>query len=117
MQHLVNLALLQKKRKLDRHSTILRINEIGQYKTKRSINEHYSSFTNSKSSAVSSFLHRSSGKTFVIKLIMEIYNRFTDNDGYCNAYITCALTGKAAVAIDGTTVHTALKIPISKMLP
>ncbi|RVE40725.1 hypothetical protein evm_014626 [Chilo suppressalis] len=58
-----------------------------------------------------------SGKTFVIKLIMEIYNRFTDNDGYCNAYITCASTGKAAVAIDGTTVHTALKIPISKMLP
>ncbi|XP_049318190.1 uncharacterized protein LOC105232370 isoform X10 [Bactrocera dorsalis] len=58
-----------------------------------------------------------SGKTFVIKLIMEIYNRFTDNDGYCNAYITCASTGKAAVAINGTTVHTALKIPISKMLP
>lgn len=48
---------------------------------------------------------------------MEIYNTFTDNDGYCNAYITCALTGKAAVAIDGTTVHTALKIPTSKMLP
>lgn len=50
------------------------------------------------------------GKTFVIKLIMEIYNRFSGNDGYCNAYITCASTGKAAVAIDGTTVHTALKI-------
>lgn len=49
------------------------------------------------------------GKSFVIKLIMEIYNRFADNDGYCNAYITCASTGKAAVAIDGTIVHTALK--------
>lgn len=57
------------------------------------------------------------GKTFVIKLIMEIYNRFTDNDGYCNAYITCASTGKAAVAIDGTTVHTALRISISRLLP
>ncbi|CAB3229553.1 unnamed protein product [Arctia plantaginis] len=42
---------------------------------------------------------------------------FTDNDGYCNAYITCASTGKAAVAIDGTTVHTALKISLSKLLP
>ena len=55
------------------------------------------------------------GKTFVIKLLMEIYNRYTNTDGYCNAYITCASTGKAAVAIDGTTVHTALKISLSKL--
>ena len=48
---------------------------------------------------------------------MEIYNRFTDNDGYCNSYIACASTGKAAVAIDGTTVHTALKISLSRLLP
>ena len=36
------------------------------------------------------------GKTFVIKLIMEIYNRFSDSDGYCNAYITCASTRKSS---------------------
>lgn len=52
-------------------------------------------------------------KTFVIKLLIEIYNRFTDNDGYCNSYIA----GKAAVTIDRTTVHTALKIYLSKLLP
>lgn len=57
------------------------------------------------------------GKTFVIKLLMEIYNRFNETDGYCNAYLTCASTGKAAVAIDGLTVHTALKISIGKNLP
>jgi len=57
------------------------------------------------------------GKKFVIKLLMGIYNRYTDNDGHCNAYITCASTGKAAVAINGTTVHTAFKTSISKLLP
>ncbi|GFX96119.1 ATP-dependent DNA helicase [Trichonephila clavipes] len=46
------------------------------------------------------------GKT-VIKLLMEIYNRYTDNDGYCQS---C----KAAVAISGTTVHAALKISLSR---
>ncbi|CAG5038633.1 unnamed protein product [Parnassius apollo] len=35
---------------------------------------------------------------------MEIYNRFTDNDGYCNAYITCASTSKAAMAIDDVII-------------
>lgn len=57
------------------------------------------------------------GKTFVIKLIMECYNRFSETDGYCNGYITCASTGKAAVAIDGVTVHSALKISLSKLVP
>lgn len=62
---------------------------------------------------VTSFMQATSKlQKFVIKLIMEIYNRFTDNDGYCNAYITCASTGKAAVAIDGTTVHTTQKISL-----
>lgn len=56
------------------------------------------------------------GKTFVIRLMMEIYNRFTNTDGYCNAYIACASTDKAAVAIDGTTVHTAIKFSMSKLL-
>ncbi|GFU90897.1 transposable element Tcb1 transposase [Trichonephila clavipes] len=50
------------------------------------------------------------GKTFVIKLLMEIYNRYTDNDGYCQS---C----KAAVAISETTVHAALKISLSRLLP
>jgi len=45
--------------------------------------------------------------------MMEIYNRFSDTDGFCNAFVACASTGKVAVVIDGTTVHTALKIPIA----
>ncbi len=57
------------------------------------------------------------GKTFTIKLLMEIYNRFSDTDRFCNAYIQCASTGKVAVAIDGTTVHTALKISPTNSLP
>ncbi|GFU25887.1 ATP-dependent DNA helicase [Trichonephila clavipes] len=48
---------------------------------------------------------------------MEIYNRYTNNDGYCHTYITCASTGKAAVAISGTTVHTDLNISLLRLLP
>lgn len=55
------------------------------------------------------------GKTFMIRLLMEIYNRYSTTDGYCNAYITCASTGKAAVATEGTTIPTALKISLSKI--
>lgn len=49
---------------------------------------------------------------------MNITNRFTNNDGHSNTYITCASTVKAAVAIDGTTtLHMALKITLSKLHP
>ena len=57
------------------------------------------------------------GKTYLIWLIMEIYNRFCENDGFFNSYITSALTGKAAVAINGMTVHTVFKIRIGKQYP
>lgn len=57
------------------------------------------------------------GITFVIKLLMEIYNRFCDNDGYCNSYIACALTGKAAVAIRWNNYTYCFKISLSKLLP
>lgn len=52
------------------------------------------------------------GKTWEIKMLQQTYNRFCVTEGLHNSFITCASTGKAAVAIDGITVHTALKIPI-----
>lgn len=51
----------------------------------------------------------------LIKSIMESI-RFTDADGYCNTYLACASTGKAAVSIGGTTVHTAFKITLLNFL-
>ncbi|PRD19961.1 UNVERIFIED_CONTAM: hypothetical protein NCL1_55939 [Trichonephila clavipes] len=41
---------------------------------------------------------------------MEIYNRYTDDDGYCQSF-------KVTVAISGTTVHAALKVSLSRLLP
>lgn len=34
--------------------------------------------------------------------------------GYCNAYFSCPSTGKAAVAIGGTTIQKAFKITIAR---
>lgn len=55
-----------------------------------------------------------SGKTFLLKALMEASNRFTArrNTSKC-ANLACATTGKAAVNVDGTTIHSALKIPIT----
>ncbi|XP_037558151.1 uncharacterized protein LOC119435325 [Dermacentor silvarum] len=52
------------------------------------------------------------GKTFVLRLIMDAYNRYTNTASTCthNAYVACATTGKAAVAIGGLTVHAAFKL-------
>lgn len=56
------------------------------------------------------------GKTYTIKLITETYNRFYQlRHGSKDAYIVCGSTGKAAVAIGGTTVHSLFNInPFSK---
>jgi len=42
---------------------------------------------------------------------MEICNRYTiQRNSIRNAYVACASTGKAASALDGTTIHSALRI-------
>ncbi|GFQ73072.1 ATP-dependent DNA helicase [Trichonephila clavata] len=58
-----------------------------------------------------------SGKTFVIKGMMEICKRFSDTDCIFNAYIACASPGKAVTAIGGSTVHSALSISLSRVMP
>ncbi|XP_077529861.1 hepatic triacylglycerol lipase-like isoform X2 [Haemaphysalis longicornis] len=52
------------------------------------------------------------GKTFVLRLAMDLYNRYsnTGNNTAYNASVICASTGKAAVAVGGTTVHAAFKL-------
>lgn len=56
------------------------------------------------------------GKTFTLKLLMETYNRFSQQySSIYNAYISCASTGKTAVAVGGTTVHSAFKISLSRV--
>ncbi|XP_058456546.1 uncharacterized protein LOC131433943 [Malaya genurostris] len=55
------------------------------------------------------------GKTFTLKILMETYNRFSQAHNLLkNAYVACASTGKAAVAIGGTTVHSAFRISMAR---
>ncbi|KAH6942803.1 hypothetical protein HPB50_010745 [Hyalomma asiaticum] len=53
------------------------------------------------------------GKTFVLRLVMDVYNRYNDS-GPHNAFVICASTGKAAAAVGGTSVHSAFKLSRSK---
>ncbi|XP_062542339.1 uncharacterized protein LOC134210305 [Armigeres subalbatus] len=56
-----------------------------------------------------------SGKTFTLRILMETYNRFSQaHNAQNNAYVACASTGKAAVAIGGTTVHSAFRLTMSR---
>ncbi|KAH9381639.1 hypothetical protein HPB48_013245 [Haemaphysalis longicornis] len=52
------------------------------------------------------------GKTFVVRLDMYLYNRYSNsgNNTAYNAFVICGSTGKAAVAVVGTTVHAAFKL-------
>ena len=56
------------------------------------------------------------GKTYVLKLVMEIFNRYTQRhtNSLRNAYVACASTGKAVAAFHGTTVHFAFRISVMK---
>lgn len=55
------------------------------------------------------------GKTFTLRILMETLNRFSQaHNSQKNAYVACASTGKAAVAINGTTVHSAFRITMSR---
>ncbi|XP_062540963.1 uncharacterized protein LOC134209005 [Armigeres subalbatus] len=55
------------------------------------------------------------GKTFTLRILMETINRFSQaHNVQRNAYVACASTGKAAVAIGGTTVHSAFRITMSR---
>ncbi|KAK8759627.1 hypothetical protein V5799_002740 [Amblyomma americanum] len=62
------------------------------------------------------------GNTFTLHLIMDVYNRYCKSKKIAygdaeisgvNAYVACATTGKAAVALNGVTVHSAFKMVMS----
>jgi len=49
-----------------------------------------------------------SGKTYLLKLIMETYNRYSNSGNEIdNSFVACASTGKAAVNLGGTKIHSA----------
>ena len=55
------------------------------------------------------------GKTFTLKALQLTYNRYSQqHNALNNAYIATATTGKAAVGIDGMTVHTAFHLNFSR---
>lgn len=55
------------------------------------------------------------GKTFTLRILIETINRYSQAHNVLkNAYVACASTEKAAVAIGGTTVHSAFRITMSR---
>ncbi|KAH9382043.1 hypothetical protein HPB48_008516 [Haemaphysalis longicornis] len=52
------------------------------------------------------------GKTFVLRLAMDLYNRYsnTGNNTADNALVICASTGKTFFTVAGTTVHVGFKL-------
>ncbi|KAH9364146.1 hypothetical protein HPB48_017641 [Haemaphysalis longicornis] len=52
------------------------------------------------------------GKTFVLRLAMDLYNRYskTGNNTTYNVFVICASTVKAAVAVGGVMWHAAFKL-------
>ncbi len=51
------------------------------------------------------------GKTYVLKMLMETFNRFSKLiDSVYNLYVALASTGVAATAVNGTSVHSSLKL-------
>ena len=56
-----------------------------------------------------------SGKTFLLRKVMEIYNRFSqEHNSRNNAYVASASTGKAAADIFGNTAHHNYHIALSR---
>lgn len=45
---------------------------------------------------------------------MDVYNRYNGDARPYNSYVICASTGKAAVTVGGTTVHSAFKLNRNK---
>jgi hypothetical protein len=60
------------------------------------------------------------GKTFTFKLLVQgllrIYNKYLDSDLQKVKAILMAFTGKATFNIDGSTIHSALHIPVNHSL-
>lgn len=55
------------------------------------------------------------GKTTILKIIMETCNRFTQRHNmFRNGYVAAATTGKAAVALDANTIHTTFNISVNR---
>lgn len=53
------------------------------------------------------------GQTFTYSLLMETYNMLCQEPGCLdNAYVGCAMTGKAAVAVAGDTLHLTLNVTL-----
>lgn len=54
------------------------------------------------------------GKTFTVRILMETSNRYTQSHtSLYNAYVVCASTGKAAVALNGGTIHSTFGISLA----
>ncbi|KAH9369468.1 hypothetical protein HPB48_014352 [Haemaphysalis longicornis] len=114
IKHASPCAALRKRQDImdrDEYYNLMRMTNVEQHELLREITDQQ---TTPSAPPLRVFFTGPAGcaKAFVLRLAMDLYNRYsnTGNNTAYNAFVNCASTGEAPLAVEGTTVHAAFKL-------